>query len=106
MDRPLFIPLRREWFEAFARGSKTREWRRYGGVWTERHCWPGRPVTLSLGYSGARLRGHIVDFSKRRAAGSAAAVYGRRAICAVLTIAIADQPTSSAAASGSIAGPQ
>ncbi len=57
--RPLFIPLKRQWFEAFSDGSKTVEYRRYGPRWNERTCTPGRPVVLSLGYSGARITARI-----------------------------------------------
>jgi hypothetical protein len=51
--RPLIVPLKRQWFEAFARGEKTEEWRRHGARWNARHCWPGRPVILTLGYASA-----------------------------------------------------
>lgn len=58
---PLFIPLKRQYFEAFERGEKSAEWRPYGPRWNERTCRPGRPVVLSLGYGKAlRLRGVIV----------------------------------------------
>ena len=64
---PLFIPLKREYFEAFKCGSKTEEFRRYGPRWNERACTVGRPVTLSLGYGTAhRLTGTIWRFKKQR----------------------------------------
>jgi hypothetical protein len=85
-DRPLFIPLRREWFEAFARGKKREEWRRYGAGWNERSCPPGRRVVLSLGYSGDRLHGTIRRFSKRAASGPAVDIYGAGTLCAVIAI--------------------
>jgi hypothetical protein len=54
--RPLFIPLRTEFFEAFKRGEKTAEFRLYGPRWNERVCWPGRRAVLSKGYGkGERL---------------------------------------------------
>lgn len=63
---PLFIPLKREYFEAFKSGSKTEELRRYGPRWNERTCLVGRPVTLSLGYGKAhRLTGTIERFKKQ-----------------------------------------
>lgn len=57
--RPLFIPLRRKWFEAFQSGAKRVEWRAWGPRWNERTAPVGRPVTISLGYSGARLTGTV-----------------------------------------------
>lgn len=59
--KPLFVPLKSEWFRAFACGVKTVEYRRYGRGWNERTCYPGRPVTLSHGYSGARIPARVVD---------------------------------------------
>lgn len=38
------------------------QYRLYGKRWNERTCKIGRAVTLSRGYSGARLRGHVADF--------------------------------------------
>lgn len=61
--KPLFIPLKREFFEAFCSGVKKIEFRKYGPRWNERTCKPGRGVILSLGYGKAnRVRGCIVDF--------------------------------------------
>lgn len=60
---PLFIPLKREWFEAFRDGRKSVEYRPYGPRWNERTCQLGRPVVLSLGYGKhRRLQGRIVQF--------------------------------------------
>jgi len=56
-ERPLFIPLKAEYYRDFACGMKTIEYRLYGPRWNERTCKPGRPVTLSLGY-GKRERLH------------------------------------------------
>lgn len=87
--KPLFIALRREWFDAFARGEKTAEWRRYGRQWNEAQCPPGRPVILSLGYSGARLTGRVTGFSVKPApAGGAGRIYGTGTQCAVIGIAL------------------
>ena len=64
MPKPLFIPLKREFFDAFARGEKHFEYRTYGPRWNERTCAIGRQVTLSLGYGKAhRLAGVITSFS-------------------------------------------
>lgn len=58
--KPLFIPLKREFFEAFASGKKTIEYRKLGPRWNEKTCRPGRAVVLSLGYGKARrLRGVV-----------------------------------------------
>ncbi|MGC8520184.1 MAG: hypothetical protein ACP5P4_16965 [Steroidobacteraceae bacterium] len=54
-DKPLFVPLKTQYFRAFEAGIKTIEYRRAGPLWNERRCWIGRPVTLSHGYSGSRL---------------------------------------------------
>jgi hypothetical protein len=59
-DKPLFIPLRTEYFEAFRNGTKTREYRTEGRMWNHLTCRPGRPVILSKGYGKAhRLNGVI-----------------------------------------------
>ena len=85
-DRPLFIVLRREWFDAFGSGSKTDEWRRYGPRWNEKTCRIGRRVILSLGYTPRRLFGVVVAFRVRKATGPAAAIYGQGTPCAVIEI--------------------
>lgn len=59
--RPLFIPLNGCYFDAFAAGTKRIEWRVYGPRWNRQVAYRGRPVTLSRGYSGARLAGTIVQ---------------------------------------------
>lgn len=60
--KPLFIPLKREYFEQFRTGEKIYEYRPYGPRWNERTCTPGRTVTLSLGYGKKhRLQGTIVS---------------------------------------------
>lgn len=63
---PLFIPLKSEYFEAFADGSKRAELRRYGKRWNEGTCQIGRPVVLSKGYGKAhRLTGNILRFKRQ-----------------------------------------
>jgi len=63
--KPLFIPLKTAYFEAFRSGLKTVEYRPYGSRWNERTCRLGRPVILSKGYGKAhRLYGHITDFRR------------------------------------------
>lgn len=64
MERPLFIPLKREFFEAFERGEKTEEYRVLGPRWNASTCRPGRSVILSLGYGKTRrLRGMVTHFA-------------------------------------------
>jgi hypothetical protein len=71
IQKPVFMPLKKEWFEAFARGEKTEEWRLPGRLYNERTCTPGREIILNLGYKaktipGVRLRARIarVEFRK------------------------------------------
>lgn len=63
-EKPSFIALRRPHWEAFRDGVKTIEWRRWGPRWNERTVYPGRAVTLSLGYSGPRLGGTILEVNR------------------------------------------
>lgn len=61
MDTPLFLPLKSQYFNAFAEGTKTVEYRLYGPRWNERTCYPGRPVVLSCGYGKSRrLTGRVM----------------------------------------------
>lgn len=57
--KPLFVPLKTEYFLAFQRGEKRTEYRPYGPRYNERTCFVGRKVILSHGYSGARIEGRI-----------------------------------------------
>ena len=67
MTKPLFIPLRTEYFDAFCDGSKDTEFRPYGPRWNESTCWLGRPVTLSKGYGKKHRRtGRIVGFKRSK----------------------------------------
>lgn len=60
---PMFIPLKRAYFEAFKAGTKSEEFRPEGPRWNSRVCAVGRPVVLSLGYGKAnRLQGVIVSY--------------------------------------------
>lgn len=62
-ERPLFIPLKREYFEAFKSGTKDTEFRLPFGRWNARTCRTGRAVVLSLGYGKAhRLNGWVAGF--------------------------------------------
>lgn len=66
-ERPLFIPLKKEYFEAFERGEKNTEYRLESSIekptrWSSRTCWWGREVILSCGYGKARrIRGVITS---------------------------------------------
>ena len=67
MEKPLFIPLLREYFEAFKAGDKIEEFRPEGPRWNARTCRIGRPVVLSLGYGkGERLAGRVAGYSARK----------------------------------------
>lgn len=60
---PLFIPLKREFFEQFKAGTKNTEYRLRGSRWNAETCWIGRTVVLSKGYGKKhRLTGKIVGF--------------------------------------------
>lgn len=93
--KPLFIPLKRKFFEAFERGQKTQEFRLWGPRWNERTLIVGRPVILSLGYSGRRLNADIVAVLKTDPAWSRflpgwVACYGPEPrSAAVITLAVA-----------------
>ncbi|MCK4843073.1 MAG: hypothetical protein KAT04_14525 [Methylococcales bacterium] len=64
--KALFIPLKTEFYEAFADGSKTEELRLYGKRWNENTCTEGREVVLSKGYGKHfRLKGKIWRFKKQ-----------------------------------------
>ena len=65
--KPLFIPLKSEYYDAFAAGYKQIEFRKYGPRWNERTCPVGRPVILSRGYGRQhRMTGKIVMFHRRK----------------------------------------
>lgn len=62
-QKPIFIPLKAEFFEAFERGEKEWEFRPYGSRWNERNCKVGRAVVLSYGYGKKRrLHGVVAQF--------------------------------------------
>ncbi len=62
--KPLFIPLKTQWFRQFESGEKETEYRAYGPRWNERTCAIGRAAVLSHGYSGARLHRRVAGFKK------------------------------------------
>lgn len=66
MDKPLFVPMKSEYYEAFKGGEKTEELRLYGKRWNERTCYVGRKIILSKGYGKKeRLIGQIWRFKKQ-----------------------------------------
>lgn len=60
--KPIFIPLKKQYFEEFERREKTTEYRKWGPRWNGETCRVGRRVTLSLGYTLKRLHGRIVGY--------------------------------------------
>lgn len=64
-DKPLFVPLKSEYFYQFKDGSKTDELRRYGQRWNENTCRIERRAVLSKGYGNhERLSAIISSFAK------------------------------------------
>lgn len=64
-EKPLFIPLKTEYFNAFKSGEKTEELRKYGKRWTIANC-EGREVVLSKGYGNhERLIGTVWRVKKQ-----------------------------------------
>jgi len=64
-EKPLFIPLKTEFYEQFENGTKTDELREYGKRWNEKTCRVGRAVTISKGYGKQnRLYGVVSSFSR------------------------------------------
>lgn len=58
--KPLFIPLKTEYFNAFKDGTKDTEYRIYGDRWNFDTCVIGRPVIISKGYgTNERINGII-----------------------------------------------
>lgn len=59
-DKPLFIPLKAEYYDAFVRREKSEELRKWGPRWNNKVCAVGRQVVLSRGYGKTnRMRGII-----------------------------------------------
>ena len=62
--KPLFIPLKGEFYDQFEKGQKDTEYRPFGPRWNERTCPVGREVVLSRGYGKAhRMRGTVTHFT-------------------------------------------
>ena len=60
--KPLFIPLKTEYYNEFVQESKFYELRLEGPRWNARTCFFGRPVVLSKGYGKAhRMNGVVTE---------------------------------------------
>jgi hypothetical protein len=60
VEKPLFIPLKAEFYDAFVRGEKSEELRKWGPRWNAKVCAVGRLVILSRSYGKQhRVRGII-----------------------------------------------
>lgn len=80
--KPLFVPLKAEYYDAFADGSKREELRRYGPRWNETTCAVGRPAILSKGYGKKhRMAGRIWKFTRQHGS-----TFGRTYKAAILAI--------------------
>ena len=61
--KPLFVPLKTQYYEEFVAGVKDTEYRKYGRGWNENTCIIGREVIISNGYGKyRRSRGVIRSF--------------------------------------------
>jgi len=70
--KPLFVPLKAEYFDQFESGNKSWEHRKIGPRWNHSTVFIGREVTLSYGYGKKkRMTGVIVavrvKFNKSKA---------------------------------------
>ncbi len=92
--KPLFIPLKREWFEKFKDGSKTVEYRPLGPRWNPGTCTKNRPVVLSLGYGkDHRLHGRVEAFWTSEAlTPEFKAIYGEDRLMACIRIELLPHP--------------
>lgn len=88
-EKPLFIPLRTEWFRKFEDGTKDTEYRAYGPRWNEKTCRVGRPATISHGYSGKRMSRRVTGFKAltwAEAPDAARAIYPDAAFIAAIEL--------------------
>jgi hypothetical protein len=59
--RPLHLVLKARFFDEFASGRKTIEWRRHGRRYNQTTIPDGRAITLRRGYTATCLAGHVVE---------------------------------------------
>lgn len=57
--KPVFLPLKRKYWEQFRDGESSVEYRKLGHRWREKAFPSGRGVILSCGYSGPRLLARV-----------------------------------------------
>jgi hypothetical protein len=91
MEKPLFIPLKAEYYEDFNRGTKTFEFRLEGPRWNNKTCYKGRQVILSKGYGKKhRLKGVIVNtyIEYNCVVINFVRIYGKNQTCRVIDIEI------------------
>ena len=63
--KPMFIPLKTEFYEMFESEEKNTEYRLYGPRWNEKICHVNREVIISKGYGKRnRMKGKITCFDK------------------------------------------
>lgn len=77
--KPLFVPLKKQYYEDFVTGNKDTEYRKYGPGWNERTCQIGRTVVISMGYGKYRRSKGIIrsfDVIDSSTIPSAREVYG------------------------------
>ena len=87
-EKPLFIPLRTHWFNEFALGNKTHEYRLYGSRWNEKTCRVGRKAILSRGYGKQeRLERTVVSAKIVAPTLSFIQIYGEGKQCLAIELA-------------------
>lgn len=61
-EKPCFLFLKREYFDLFASGEKTTEWRAWDRQFTDKTYRPGRRIVIRAGYTKGQpeLSGVIV----------------------------------------------
>lgn len=80
--KPLFIPLKTEYFLAFKSGEKRTEYRLLGPRWNALTVTPGRGAVLSHGYSGERIAATVLRM--REIKNTVVDLYGSDAmLCAI-----------------------
>jgi hypothetical protein len=91
-SKPLFIPLKAEYYEQFANGTKTTEYRAHGKRWNPETCYIGRDVVLSYGYGKARrMQARIVAaeiLTNKAASDAFREIYGTQEECIAIHLQI------------------
>lgn len=111
VEKPLFIPLKGEYFDAFAAGTKHAEYRPHNGRWNAVTCRVGRRVLLSRGYGRqhrlwATITAFAIELSPQSLPGWLACYGHRHSEACVITLQIdASQPISNILPEAEIAPP-